>query len=92
MSYMVFWEQVLMPIYDIKKWEADASLEKHKRKKQEKHKKGSHAVFHSRTPIDIGLAPRNPQLLRLAFPPYFFTFDLIVFCLFFRLWARAVHK
>ena len=38
MSYMVLWEQVLTPIYAINEWEAGASLEKHKRKKQKKHK------------------------------------------------------
>ena len=36
MVYMVLWEQVLTPIYAIKKWEAGASLENHKRKKQRK--------------------------------------------------------
>ena len=36
MSYMVLWEQVLTPIYAINEWEAFASLEKHKRKKQRK--------------------------------------------------------
>jgi hypothetical protein len=38
MVYMVLWEQVLTPIYAINEWEADASLEKHKRKNKEKHK------------------------------------------------------
>ena len=33
---MVLWEQVLTPIYAINEWEAFASLEKHKRKKQRK--------------------------------------------------------
>ena len=36
MAYMVLWEQVLTPIYAINEWEAFASLEKHKRKKQRK--------------------------------------------------------
>ena len=36
MSYMVLWEQVLTTIYAINEWEAVASLEKHKRKKQRK--------------------------------------------------------
>ena len=36
MVYMVLWEQVLTPIYAINEWEAFASLEKHKRKKQRK--------------------------------------------------------
>ena len=36
MVYMVLWEQVLTPIYAINEWEAIASLENHKRKKQRK--------------------------------------------------------
>ena len=40
MVYMVLWEQVLTPIYAIKKWEAGASLENHKRKKQRKTQTG----------------------------------------------------
>ena len=38
MLYMVLWEQVLTTMYNIKKWEAGASLEKHKRKNRSKHK------------------------------------------------------
>ena len=100
MSYMVLWEQVLTPIYAINEWEAFASLEKHKRKKPFKTQgykrmcktkqiegKGQIVGANARGSYYLYYLLRFSQISLVLIPS-----ASLCFYMFFRLWARAVHK
>ena len=100
MVYMVLWEQVLTPIYAIKQWEAFASLEKHKRKKPFKtqgYKRMCKTKQIEEKGQIVGANARGSYYLYYLLRFYPISLVLIpsaslCFYMFFRLWARAVHK
>ena len=100
MSYMVLWEQVLTPIYAINEWEAFASLEKHKRKKPFK-TQGYKRMCKTKQIEEKGqIVGANARDSYICITYYVFSKISLVlipsaslcFYMFFRLWARAVHK
>ena len=100
MVYMVLWEQVLTPIYAINEWEAFASLEKHKRKKPFKtqgYKRMCKTKQIEGKGQIVGANARGSYYLYylLRFSPISLVLipsASLCFYMFFRLWARAVHK
>ena len=100
MVYMVLWEQVLTPIYAINEWEAFASLEKHKRKKPFK-TQGYKRMCKTKQIEEKGqIVGANARGSYICITYYVFSQISLVlipsaslcFYMFFRLWARAVHK
>ena len=100
MVYMVLWEQVLTPIYAINEWEAFASLEKHKRKKQRK-TQGYKRMCKTKQIEEKGqIVGANARGSYICITYYVFSpISLVLipsaslcFYMFFRLWARAVEK